>query len=257
MNTILTPITNRGRKLTSPNTICNTWGQGWTNPRKKVARITEFCTGVPIICGFSVWDWFHVIPLVPKISGWILDPFLREAVLAPQRCSLKTLWDLPVGPKNAKHEAVKERRAVWGMRCSLTPSVCGNLNFLFQGAFQRTCEKNSSDPRLIGKQWAGQDTNIEDALFYRRRFWYLTLKISWPLLRQHIYYNITLWGFCVESYSTCVYAYIYIYVCVCVCVCVCMCIYIYIHFQSFVRYETRRNCPIHKFKQSKKNSNPQ
>jgi len=54
------------------------------------------------------------------------------------------------------------------MRCSLMPSVDGNLNFLTQGVFQRKYEKNASDPRLLGKQRVGQETNIEESLFYRR-----------------------------------------------------------------------------------------
>jgi hypothetical protein len=104
-NTILTPATDRGQKLTFPNTICNTCGQGCTNTVSKVARMTEFDTVALNTFGFSVWDWFHVTLLVPKISVWILDPRLREAILAPRPCSLKTLWDSPVGPENCTHEA--------------------------------------------------------------------------------------------------------------------------------------------------------
>lgn len=83
INVILTSTTDRGRKLTSPNTIYNTWEQGCIKSGSRVARLTKFCTVTPNTCGFSVWNWYHVTFLALTISGWLLNPWLRETVLAP------------------------------------------------------------------------------------------------------------------------------------------------------------------------------
>jgi hypothetical protein len=47
--------------------------QGRTNPGRQVAVATKFCTVIPSICGSSVWNFFHVTLLAPRILTWLFD----------------------------------------------------------------------------------------------------------------------------------------------------------------------------------------
>ena len=43
------------------------------NPRRRVARATEFCNVAPNICGWSVLNKLHVNILSPRRLRWVLD----------------------------------------------------------------------------------------------------------------------------------------------------------------------------------------
>jgi hypothetical protein len=47
--------------------------QGFTNPGCWDTMATKFYTVAPHMCGSSVWNFLHVIHLVPRIFRWLLD----------------------------------------------------------------------------------------------------------------------------------------------------------------------------------------